>query len=135
MTRSRIPVLLRIGVGGVFAYAGALKLLDVQQFAIDVHNFRMTPWSLSAAIAVYLPWLEVFAGLALAFRRLYSGALATLTLLATVFAVALAAAAARGLDIRCGCFGESGGGTSISVALARDLVLLVALGALWRTRL
>jgi uncharacterized membrane protein YphA (DoxX/SURF4 family) len=137
VNRSALHTVFRIGVGLLFVYAGLLKLLDIQQFAIDVQNFRLTPWSLSLVTALYLPWLEILAGATFAsgFRRLELGAYWTLVTLVGAFIAALGSAWARGLDIECGCFGEASG-TTVGWALLRALALGGVLGALrvWRVR-
>lgn len=122
-------LLLRMAVGAVFFYAGALKIADPQQFALDVHHYELTPWSLSVLAAVYLPWLEVLAGAAVITRRLHLGALLALGVLTLIFTAALASAWARGLDISCGCFGKEAGAikTNFPLVIGRDLVLLVAI--------
>lgn len=98
--------LLAIAVGALFVYAGILKVIDPVQFTTDIANFRLLPHVASVALALYLPWLEIFCGAALALRKLYSGALLLLTGMTLVFFFALVSAKARGLDISCGCFGH-----------------------------
>ena len=123
-----ILLILRLALGGIFIYAGALKIADAQHFALDVHHFRLTPWTASVLIAVYLPWLEVLAGFALIFRRLPLGATLALSAMSAVFLVALTSAWARGLDISCGCFGkeEHHIQTHFPQLLLRDTALLAA---------
>lgn len=101
-----ILLLLRLGLGGVFIYAGALKIVDAAEFARAIHNYQLTPRLVSTLVAVYLPWLEVLAGLALIVRRLPLGAALALTTMSAVFLLALTSAWARGLDISCGCFSK-----------------------------
>lgn len=101
-----ILLLLRLALGGVFIYAGALKIVDAQDFARSIHHYRLTPQALSIIIALYLPWLEVLAGLAIIVRRLSLGASLALVGMSAVFLIALTSAWARGLDISCGCFGK-----------------------------
>jgi hypothetical protein len=118
-------------VGGIFIYAGAIKVLDPVQFAIDIDNYKILPWTISVGLAFYLPWLEIFAGLALILRRLYLGGLSILTGLVAVFLVATIAAKVRGLDITCGCFGHASQNWNFPTHLALDLAILVALLALY----
>src|SRR5438552_18513074 len=94
-------------VGGIFVYAGVVKVLDPVQFANDIDNYKTLPWFVSVRLAVYLPWLEIFCGLALIFRFLYRGGLSILTVLIAVFIGVTIAAKMRGLDITCGCFGHA----------------------------
>ena len=127
-----ILLILRLTLGGIFIYAGALKIADAQQFALAVHHFRLTPWTASVLIAVYLPWLEVLSGLALIVRRLPLGAALALTAMTAVFLIALTSASARGLDISCGCFGreEHKIQTHFPQLFLRDAALLAASVAL-----
>ena len=86
------------------------------------------PRIVSDLIAVYLPWLEVLAGLALILRRLPLGALLAITGMTLVFMAALTSAWARGLDISCGCFGkeEAKIATNFPQLMLRDAALLAA---------
>jgi putative oxidoreductase len=117
-------------IGGIFIYAGAIKVLDPVQFANDIDNYKILPWTIGAGLAFYLPWLEIFCGLALIARRLYLGGLSILTALVAVFLVATIAAKVRGLDITCGCFGHASQNWNFPTHLALDLAILGALLAL-----
>jgi putative oxidoreductase len=117
-------------VGGVFIYAGVIKVLDPIQFGIDIDNYKTLPWFISVRLAFYLPWLEIFCGLALIFRFLYRGGLSILAGLTAVFVIATIAAKVRGLDITCGCFGHASKNWSFSTHLALDLAILGSLLAL-----
>ena len=56
--------LLALLFGGVFVYAGVLKLRDPSVFLNDIRSFDLLPDPYAAWLALALPWLEVFAGLA-----------------------------------------------------------------------
>src|SRR5213082_1175942 len=118
-------------VAGIFIYAGAIKVLYPIQFANDIDNYKILPWTIGVGLAFYLPWLEILCGLALILRRLYLGGLSILTALVAVFLVATIAAKARGLDITCGCFGHTSQHWSFPLHLAIDLAILAALLALY----
>jgi putative oxidoreductase len=118
-------------IAGVFIYAGAIKVLEPVQFATDIDNYKILPWPISVGLAFYLPWLEIFCGLALILRRLYLGGLSILTGLVGVFLVATIAAKVRGLDITCGCFGHASQNWNFPTHLAVDLAILGALVALF----
>lgn len=122
--------ILGIAIGGIFIYAGVLKALDPVQFGNDIDNYKTLPWMISVRLAFYLPWLEIFCGLALIFRFLYRGGLSILTALILVFIGATVAARMRGLDITCGCFGHASRHWSFPQHMAVDLAILVALVAL-----
>ncbi|MFN2540948.1 MAG: MauE/DoxX family redox-associated membrane protein [Chthoniobacterales bacterium] len=116
--------------GGVFVYAGILKALDPVRFGLDIDNYKILPWFVSVRLGFYLPWLEIFCGIALIFRFLYRGGLSILTVLVLIFIGATVAAKARRLDITCGCFGHASQNWSFSQHMAIDLSILLALVAL-----
>ena len=114
-------------IGAVFIYAGVLKALDPAGFANDIENYHIVPWPIGVRAAFYLPWLEIFCGLALWFRRANRGAFAILSLLTLVFILASIVAKSRGIDVSCGCFGHAARNLSFAWHLAIDFALLAAL--------
>lgn len=122
-------------IGGLFIYAGAVKIVDPAEFARDIDNYKMLPWQLGVGLAFYLPWLEILTGLALITGVLYRGGVFILTGLMFVFVVATIVAKARGLDISCGCFGHASQYLSFAGHLVLDLLLLGGLIMLWKRSL
>jgi putative oxidoreductase len=123
---------LAVILGALFVYAGAVKVLDPVGFAGDIENYKILPWPIGVRLAFYLPWLEIFCGLALITRCLDRGGVFILTVLMSVFVVATIVAKARGLDISCGCFGHASKSLSFAWHLALDFLLLGGLLFLWR---
>ena len=123
----RMVVLSRWGVALLFLYSGALKAWDIQQFTYAVQNFQLTNWTGSIMVAVYLPWLEVVAALALLTKRFSLGAVSTLTTLTVIFLGAILSAWFRDLDVACGCFGSETNQTNYPLHLVGLLGLLAAL--------
>jgi putative oxidoreductase len=130
MVKSFIWRIVDFILAAVFIYAGVLKALDPVQLAHDVDHYKILPWTIGVGLAFYLPWLEIFCGLALIFRLFYRGALSILAVLVMIFLVATIAAKVRGLDITCGCFGHASQNWSFPTHLALDLAILAALAAL-----
>lgn len=141
-----IAAVLRLGLAALFAYAGAVKIWDftantwatpqffqdllnyqLGSWAIPLPGFRLTAWDTLMVVAIYLPWLEVVAAVALLWRRFRLGAAALLTGLMAVFLIGLCSAWARGLDISCGCFGRSEKGIDYPLVFTRDLLFLATL--------
>lgn len=118
-------------VGGLFIYAGWLKVGDPAAFARDISNFHMVPWTVGAAMAFYLPWLEMICGAALFLGRLRAGAIAILTALTALFIAASVVARLRGINVNCGCFGTASKDMSFGSHLALDVAILGALAVLW----
>ncbi len=125
---------LAIMAGAVFVYAGAAKLVDPVRFAGDITNFQIAPWVVAVRLAFYLPWLEIFCGLALIFGRLFLGGVAITIGLMLVFIGATISAKARGIDVTCGCFGTALPNLPFAGHLVLDFVLLGILFFLWFTR-
>jgi putative oxidoreductase len=119
-------------IGGLFIYAGAVKVIDPAEFARDIDNYKMLPWQASVWMGLYLPWLEILCGLALVVRVLYRGSVFVLTALMALFIVITVIAKARGLDISCGCFGHASKYFSFAWHLVLDFLLLGGLVLLWK---
>lgn len=120
-------VLLRVGLGLVFVYAGVGKVLAPMDFADSVASFQLLPEVLVMPVALDLPVYEVMLGGLLAAGVWRWEAVLGIVILCGVFAVALGQALVRGLDVDCGCFG--GGGVMSGGpwwALGRDAVLMAA---------
>lgn len=122
--RKHLRSVLRIALGAVFFYAGALKINDPQAFAGNIAAYKLLPYFANYLTAAILPWLEVFCGLLLIIGLRVRAAAAMVILLNLIFMAALAVAMVRGLDIDCGCFKQGGSKTPAWLALARDAVLL-----------
>ena len=124
----------RVALGAVFVYAGVQKALAPDDFAWAVYHYRLVPYPAAAAIALYLPWLEIACGAGVWWRRTRIGALNLLLGLCLVFAGALASAWLRHLDIACGCFGGGAPGAGApGWSLGRAVLLTLVSGVLlWR---
>lgn len=101
--KSLLLRLLEIILGGLFFYAGYLKLLHPEDFAEAVMAYRLLPISLVGAAAAVLPWLEVAAGLLLAVGLKRRSCLLLLGFLTVGFLLVMLVTLARGLKIDCGC--------------------------------
>ena len=124
--------IIAILIGGLFIYAGVVKIIDPVEFARDIDNYKMLPWQPNVWLALYLPWLEIFCGLALITRVFFRGAVFIVTVLMSLFIVISIAAKARGLDVSCGCFGHASKYLNFSWHLALDFLLLGGLLLLWK---
>lgn len=117
--------------GAVFVYAGAVKAASPLTFLDDVRSFQLLPDPYAAWLALGLPWLEIFAGLAVATGLLRAGGLLCLNALLLVFLVAILISWGRGLELSCGCFGGNVDVSNYAVLIVRDLALLALGGACW----
>ena len=128
----RVLMLLRLVVGGIFIYASWEKIFHPDAFATIIMGYRLVPRTAAAFIAVWLPWTELFAGVALVVGFWARAVGLLLSFLTAVFLVGLVQALARGLDIRCGCFSLSPeAATRDWLSLWQEALLLGACLWLW----
>jgi uncharacterized membrane protein YphA (DoxX/SURF4 family) len=128
LIRNKLALLFfRLIVGGVFIWAGALKIADPLEFAQSIQNYQFFPRDFAFVIAVGLPWMEVLAGafLILGLFRRSSALLISLLLLGFIGLVALALL--RGIDTSCGCFGSLSRRADLSLILADTALLYMAI--------
>lgn len=131
---------LRTALAWTFVHAGILKIWDFARsqsatadFTVAIQQYHILPSpDLAVLLAVYLPWVEIFAALALFIRPLRLGAATLISGLTVVFIGALASAWSRGLRIECGCFGrDEVAATDFPTLLIRDGLILAAALLLW----
>jgi len=128
--------ILALVFGGVFVYAGVLKLRDPGLFLIDIRSFDLLPDPFAAWLALVLPWIEILSGLAVVTGVLRKGGLILLNLALVSFFIAIGIAKSRGLSIQCGCFGGQDSPSSYLELFLRDgVLLLMGLGLTWLCRL
>jgi uncharacterized membrane protein YphA (DoxX/SURF4 family) len=116
-------VIFRLVLGGLFVYAGVVKVLDPLDFAQNIRNYRLVGQALSFLAAVVLPWLEILAGVALAAGIWKRASALIITGLLVFFILLTLVTIARGLDVECGCFGALSRKSGFGVIL-EDLGML-----------
>jgi putative oxidoreductase len=102
-----LPRVCAVIIAGVFLAAAIPKLIDPASFASDIQNYRVLPEHLAGHAALYVPAFELVIALALLWPRYQRGAALLATAMLVVFAVAMAQARVRGIDLSCGCFGAA----------------------------
>ena len=128
-----VVIAARLGLGAVFMYASFDKMANPALFADIIDNYRVLPFQLVNALAIFLPWLEFITGLLLFTGKWVKGSLLIYTTLLVIFIIALAQALIRGLDISCGCFSVQPSSTSeVWIRIIEDLALLFVSVNLYR---
>ncbi len=120
-----VTMFSRLLVGVVFIVASLYKIADSGAFAKSIWYYHLVPGHYINLIAIVLPWLEIFCGVALILGIFYRGSVLWTNVLTIVFIAALASTIARNLSIDCGCF--KAGSTATGPAwrsLWFDVVLL-----------
>lgn len=113
--------LARLFLGGLFLFAGYMKLANPFLFEMAVDSYQLLPPTGVIVVARTLPWLEVVLGMLL-WRGWKLPYLATFTaLLLGFFLTMMAITYSRGIEATCGCFGF---GEQVSPpTLVRDALL------------
>lgn len=125
---------LAVALGGLFVYAGAIKIGDPGVLLADIEGYRLLPYPAAWVAALFLPPFEILCGIALWVPSWRRTAALILGALMAAFTVALVSAWVRGLDISCGCFGkaESGESSNLGLLVLRDLAILAGLLMVWK---
>ena len=134
-----VGLLARLVVGGVWLWAGALKLSDTEASVTAVRAYQLLPPHLADTAGQVLPTLEVVVGATLVAGLLtrFVGGLSALLQLA--FIVGIVSVWTRGIAIDCGCFGDGGPDPDAfgkyPWEIARDTgLLLLSLLVVWLRR-
>ena len=129
---------VRMIIALIFMWAGVVKILDPDSFAIILEAFDLFPYTWTMPIAVGLPVLEILAAIGLLFD--VRGSLSAIAGLLVLFLAILGYGVWLGLDIDCGCFSpgdpEGEAYKGLRPALYRDLIMLAGVAYLyvWRFR-
>jgi putative oxidoreductase len=118
-------LILRLGLGGFFIFAGVEKIIDPAGFAGDIGNYQILQHNLVNLLAITLPWIEVVAGLLLITGPWKRASALAIAFMLVVFLIAISSAMHRGLNINCGCTGTVGGTKVGFQKLAEDTLMLV----------
>ena len=98
----------RLVTGGVWIWAGMLKLPHPEESVLAVRAYQLLPGDTATTVGHLLPVLEVVVGSCLVLGLLTRGAAVASALLFVAFIIGIASVWARGIEIDCGCFGGGG---------------------------
>ena len=124
--RSFFGLLARLILAGVFVIAALPKIKDPIAFAAAIEGYRILSGSWAMAAATALPWLELIIAIGLITPWLRRASAWTIAGLLALFIALHLSAWARGLNINCGCFGESTDSPDYLWLILRNLALLLA---------
>lgn len=129
---------VRLVLAGVWFWAGIAKIGDPAAAVRAVRAYRVLPEWLAQGVGYGLPFLELTLAVLLLVGLATRAAAAASAALLVVFLAGIVSAAARGLQIECGCFGgggdlAAGQSTAYTGEIVRDSVflLLAVLLVLW----
>ena len=125
--------LCRLILAAVFLLASVPKIIEPHEFAVAVFRYQLLPDATVNLMAIFLPWIELVAALAILVPRTSAAAAAILLGLLVIFTAAISIDLVRGIDISCGCFTlDANAGTIGGWEVVRDLALATIAGfVLW----
>jgi putative oxidoreductase len=99
-------LVLRVALGGIFIYAGYVKLQDPWQlFAAGVASYDVLPMPAVEFVARTLPWFEIALGVVLISGFFFRTSSTIICGMLAVFFTLIVRAYLQGKEINCGCFG------------------------------
>ncbi len=126
--KAYLVLIARLVLSAAFLLAALPKIQDPVAFAVSVEGFRVIDGQLAVWVALVLPWLELVIGFGLLIPQTRRSSGLLISLLLVAFIGLHASAWIRGLDISCGCFGQSESEASANYLwlILRNLALLAA---------
>jgi uncharacterized membrane protein YphA (DoxX/SURF4 family) len=126
--------LIRLVLGMVFIYAGAMKLLDPKAFSRIISQYDLIPDPFLPVAAIGLPVLELLAGIGVILS--VRGSLSVMFSLLGLFVSVLWYGILKDLEVDCGCFSleELKGQAGLWQAFYRDLMMMGGVILLYGSR-
>lgn len=126
-------ILCKLILAAIFLLASVPKIIAPHEFAIAVFRYQLLPDAAINLMAIFLPWVELVAAIAILIPRTSAAAAAIFFGLLAVFTAAISIDLVRGIDISCGCFTlDADAGPIGWWEVVRDVGFLALAGfALW----
>lgn len=123
--RDGFLLVTRLFLGILFIYAALDKIRNPGPFSDLVLNYHILPDPVVNVFALWLPVVELVAGVLLILGIWSQAASGLVMAMLAMFIVAIVQGVARGIDTHCGCFTQGGKGSPISVwTILRDFCFL-----------
>jgi uncharacterized membrane protein YphA (DoxX/SURF4 family) len=116
---------IRMLLGFIFIFAAITKVTDPEGFSQAIYNYKLIPDFLINFLAIIIPWIELVAGILLAFGISVKENSVIFSGLLVLFIVAIGISLARGLNIDCGCFGTIDGSKIGLLKILENIGLLL----------
>jgi uncharacterized membrane protein YphA (DoxX/SURF4 family) len=138
LTHPWLTIRVQLALGVFFVVASLPKIVDPPSFAHMIYNYRIVPGVLVNLAALTMPWIELFAGLALILGIWRGTARTIIAGLLLTFITAIGINLARHNPIDCGCFDVTAANKTreeriddMHFVIYRDLGMLLMVGQLW----
>ncbi len=116
--------IIRLILAFIFILSSIEKLKDPYAFALSVDAYQIFPdWIINLS-ALLIPWFELFIGFGLIFKYKLKANLIFYIFLMFSFTILVIIAMIKGLDIECGCYGESSSKVGVTKLLENILIMI-----------
>ena len=122
--RNTLILILRWSAGVLFIWASLHKIVHPADFAQAVAGFEVVPYWLVNSVAVFLPWLEFWAGAFLIMGIMVRSNAILLTTLLSLFCWFTLLHFLKGSHINCGCFSNNMIPSITGWTISRNVVLM-----------
>lgn len=130
---SNLAIILRILLGLFFIFFAGQKLIDLNSFRETVENYQLIYSPYDRIAAAFIVLLElILGGLLILGNWGYRSALTLTTLLLLGFVAGISSLWIRGININCGCFGQSEEPTNYPLHILFNLALIGLCGFLFK---
>ncbi|MCX6163879.1 MAG: DoxX family membrane protein [Ignavibacteriae bacterium] len=132
LSNKYLQFVLRFIIGGMFIYVAYNKLVNPEEFAKAIYNYKMLPFWVINIMAIILPYIELFSGIFLMLGIYKKGNSAIIAISLFIFIIALTTAYARGLNIDCGCgfsslIQETASKNELVIRIFEDICMLIGI--------
>ncbi|MCE2435712.1 MAG: DoxX family membrane protein [Candidatus Latescibacteria bacterium] len=136
MFLTTMQVIMRLILGGVFLWAGVVKIPDLELFSYTVRAYNLLPEFLILPVTILMPYLECVIGLCLILGFWTHANTLIASGLLIAFTSALGTKIYQGVNMSCGCFGFGTERASMEWVLLQDVLLLsFALVLFWKQKI
>lgn len=116
--------LIRLALAFIFIISSIEKMKNPYAFALSVDAYQIFPnWIINLSVLL-IPWFELFIAFGLIFRYKLKANLILYILLMLLFTLLVVVAIIKGLDIECGCYGESSSKVGLTKLLENILIMI-----------
>ena len=122
-----VELALRLFIGATFVFASYHKILEPAHFAKIIYGYYLFPDISVNLLAIVLPYLEFFCGIALMLGVYPRSAALLINIMLAGFIIAISINLIRGHEFDCGCFsfGDPGYTSSARQLLLRNIGYLL----------
>ncbi|MBI4546784.1 MAG: DoxX family membrane protein [Ignavibacteriae bacterium] len=125
LSNKYVLLISRLVLGSVFIVASIDKIALPEAFAVNIVAYKLLPYGLTNLFALIVPWMELLCGVFLIAGVFLRSSSFMVSLLLSMFTIAMITALVRGLKIDCGCFGVEHASPVSWMRVLEDLGLLV----------